>query len=329
MLCNQSGEPRRDETGYGSPVHALDRCDTIDQGSMPLNRTQELSWRVLRDSPLGGEELVLEALLRRGFLAYRDGGGLWLGTGSHGADLSVLELVPGISSERVARHRDRFCRISLQQTDLHTASEVARAIVALPEHHIGKEKGGFSGLGLKSRALDFNDWETYRWMVWGALLPVYPATSLEQPTVYEGLDIGIALLVKSLPLANVVTCLSCDGHGTEPAFVSFCFKWDSCWGQAVFASLPNQPVHSVWEWGTDLKIRPKNGYDDEPVTLMLDDIQKCARQLLDVEVINKVAHARHRTLGAFSNRGAGPSIEEFKMEAARQLQGAFRSPTEF
>ena len=307
----------------------LDHYNTTGQRSMPLNRTQEMIWRALHNSSLEDEELVLEALLRRGFLAYRDGDGLWLGTGSHRADLLVLALVPGIATEQVAMHRDRFCKISLQQKDPHTASEVARAIVALPEHHIGKEKGGFSGFGLKSRALDFNDWETYRWMIWGAQLPVCPATSLEQARVYEGLDIGIALLVKSLPLANVVTCLSCDGHGIEPASVSFCFKWDSCWGQAVFASLPIQPMHSAWEWGPDLKIRPRNEYDDESVTLMLEDIQKCARQLLDIEVINKVAHARHRTLGVFSNRGAGPSIEEFKMEAARQLQGAFGSSTKF
>jgi hypothetical protein len=295
---------------------------------MPLNRTQELSWRALHNSSLEDEELVLEALLRRGFLAYRDGDGLWLGTGSHGADLLVLALVPGISTEQVSMHRDRFCKISLQQEDPHTAKDLARTIIALPEHHIGKEEGGFSGFGLNSRALDFSDWKAYAGTVWGAQLPVCPATSLEQPKVYEALDIGVALLVKILPLANVVTRLSCDGHGIKPAFVSFCFKWDSCWGQAVFSSLPDQPMHSKWEWETDLKIQPANDYGDESVTLMLEDIQKCSRQLLDIELINKIAHARRRTLSAFWGRGPGPSIEEFRMEALRQLEETFGSSTE-
>lgn len=306
----------------------LDHYNTTGQRSMPLNRTQELIWRALHNSSLEDEELVLEALLRRGFLAYRDGDGLWLGTGSHRADLLVLALVPGISTEQVAMHRDRFCKISLQQKDPHAARDVARTIIALPEHHIGKEVGGFSGFGLNSRALDFNDWKAYARTVWGARLPVCPATSLEQTKVYEGLDIGIALLVKNLPLANVVTCLSCDGHGIKPAFVSFCFKWDSSWGQAVFSSLPDQPMHSKWEWGTDLKIHPANEYGDESVTLMLEDIQKCARQLLDIELINQIAHARRKTLSAFCDHGSGPSIEEFRMEALRQLEETCGSSTE-
>jgi hypothetical protein len=50
---------------------------------------------------------------------------------------------------------------------------------------------------------------------------------------------------------------------------------------------------------------------------------------LDIEVISKIAHARHRTLGVLSSRGAGFSIEEFRMEAARQLQEAFRPSAEF
>ena len=114
--------------------------------------------------------------------------------------------------------------------------------------------------------------------------------------------------------------------------MSFCFKWDSCWGQAVFSTLHNQPIHSVWEWGTDLGIHPGNGYGDESVTLMLDDIQRCTRQLLDIKVINKIGYASHRTRSVFWNRGcrgSGPSIDEFRMEAARQLKEAIGSSAGF
>jgi hypothetical protein len=290
-----------------------------------MNRTQELIWRGIENSPLPGTVLLLEALLRRGFLAYRDHDGLWLGTGSHGSDASVLQLIPGLASVRVHRHPYRYAEITLVETDPFPLTDIARAIVALGEHHVGGGWGGFSGFGLGYGYSTDYTWRTYRDMTWGARPPVCPADTLRQSPVQDALDIGTALLVKCLSLVGVVTQLSCDGHGVGPATVDFCFDWDSCWGKAVFSALSIHPAHSEWEWGECLTIRPANGYGDESVTLMLDDIRRCARTFLDNELIGRIARARGETLRTFPRGAAGPTIDDFAEEAARRLGGEFGS----
>ena len=292
------------------------------------NRTQRLIWNFLESAAFADEELLLESLLRRGFLAYRDPDGLWLGTGSHKSDAAVLQLVPGLEAVLVPKHRDRYCRISHVDTDSRAVSEIASTIIYLGEHHVGSEQGGFScfGMGYETRCV--YTWPNYCKMVWGAQVAVCPTDSLQESPVQDALDIGIALLVKSFPLAGVVTALSCDGHGIKPAFVSFCFNWDQCWCQSVFSALSHNPLHSEWEWGNELRIHPKNGYGDESVTLMLEDIQHCARKLLESEIIRKIQTARRATLSAFPYKGAGPSVDEFKEEAIRQLRIQFGQATE-
>ena len=287
------------------------------------NRTPRLIWNYLESAAFSDEEYLLEALLRRGFLAYRDQDGLWLGTGSHKSDAAVLQLVPGLAAALVLKHRDRYCRISLVDTDPDAFLEIARTIIALGEHHVGSETGSFSCFGLGHRPKYAYTWSNYGKTVWGAQVPVCPAESLHQLPVQDALDIGIALLVKSFPLVGVVTALSCDGHGIKPAFVSFCFNWDRCWCQSVLSVLSHNPAHSEWKWGNDLKIHPKNGYGDESVTLMLEDIQQCARKFLEIEIIHKTHIARRITLSAFPHTGAGPSFDEFREEAIRQLDVQF------
>ena len=293
--------------------------------SQPIiqNRTPRLIWNYLESAAFSDEEFLLEALLRRGFLAYRDQDGLWLGTGSHRSDAAVLQLVPGLASVLVPKHRERYCRISLVDTDPYVFSEIARTIIALGEHHVGPEAGGFSCFGLGHRSKYPYSWSNYGKMVWGAQVAVCPAESLHQSPVQNALDIGIALLVKSFPLVGIATALSCDGHGIKPAFVSFCFSWDRCWCQSVFKALSINPLNSIWEWGNELKIHSKNGYGDESVTLMLEDIQQCARKFLESEIIRKTHIARRATLSAFPYTGAGPSFDEFREEAIRQLKVQF------
>jgi hypothetical protein len=308
-------------------------CDPhsgLSQFSLPIiqNRTQRLIWNFLESAAFVGEEFLLEALLRRGFLAYRDQEGLWLGTGSHRSDASVLQLVPGLASVLVHNHFDRYCRISLVGTDPHTSSEIARAIIFLGEHHVGPECGGFSCFGLGYEATNDYSWQNYCWIFWGAQVAVCPAKSLRQSPVQDALDIGIALLVKTLPLAGVVTALSCDGHGIKPAYISFYFNWDRCWCQSVLSALSHNPLHSEWEWGNQLNIHPKNGYGDESVTLMLEDIQQCARRFLESEIIHKIHDARRATLSAFPQTGAGPTFDEFREEAIRQLKFQFGQAAE-
>ncbi len=286
-----------------------------------MNRTQDLIWKHLQTLPLNGEKLLVEALLWRGFLVFQDQEGVWLANGSHEADATVLQLVGDLVVVHIPSRTDRYCKISL--TDPDFSIDVARSIIGLPEHHAASHPGGFTGFGL-GRWQKYS-WKEYRKMKWGAKLPVCPANELGQPYVNDALDIGIALLVKALPLVGIATMLSCDGHGKDSASISFCFDWDLYWGNAVFDELRFKPVNSEWQQvHNGMTISPKNGFGDESTILMLQDIQQCARQILDQKVIAKVRKSKQQTLDTFSFNGRGPTVEQFHSEAVKRLHSTFQ-----
>lgn len=282
-----------------------------------MNRTQRLTWKAI-DPALAGDALLLEALLRRGFLAYSDADGVWLGTGSHMADIAVLQLVGGLFVEPVQGHPDRACLVALAPGKPEVQRKVAWQIVGLPEHHVGDDLGNWTTFG-PARYLP-SSWARYCAMRWGAKLPVCPADSLRHKKIDTALDTGIALLVKVLPLAHVATSLSCDGHGTRGAHVSFHFPWDAAWFGAVFDWLPFKPGNSCWSIRDEaLMISTKDHYDDESVAGMLNDIQTWSRQLLDREVIQFVGTARENVIQCFKRCRYGTSDDLFYQEACHQL----------
>ncbi len=138
-------------------------------------------------------------------------------------------------------------------------------------------------------------------MAWGAKLPVISQSGS------GSLDIGIALLVKALPLARLAKSFSCDGHGSRSAKIWFHFPWDAAWGTAVFRQLGFSPQISHWQWcriddADVLEIEPLQGsYDEIKLMGMLNDIQLIARRLLDKNVIMKIWDARNITILRFGS----------------------------
>lgn len=300
----------------------------------PLNRTQVLTLRWLHRSGLAGDDLLMEALYRRGFLAYRDAQGVWLGTGSHEADLEALRLIDGIAVEPVSGDKQRMASIRL----IGGATEpmaIAEAIVSLPEN-----KGRMTSAGI---APDFHGrfdatWNSYRNMVWGAKRPTCLMTEKDRGAtrIYNALDLGIALFVKALPLARVGTSLSCDGHGKRPAYIMFEFEWDAAWSNAVFDTLRVAHPNTAWfvkdrdlyivpscaadEFAKDFRLEEAD-FTDAQVLGMLDDIQRISRRLLDPDTIDRIGHARARTLATFGT--SPPDAYRFAAETRRQLEAEF------
>lgn len=241
------------------------------------------------------QNLLLEALLWRGFLAFEDQEGVWLGSGSHQADIGVLQLIQGLEVTPVAQSPLKAASVRCAKDDLQ---RIAEDIIYLPQHR------GFSGRGvIPGRRLE-NNWGHYAAMKWGAKRPVCPAQHLNDDYVYDALDAGIALLVKTLPLARVATSLSCDGHGSKPAYIRFHFPWDAIWCQMVFGSLNVPTPHSRWTWlvgekerGPRLEISPTNDCLD-----MFCDIQMLGRRLLDQKLIDAIGMARQHVLAQFRHR---------------------------
>ena len=294
-----------------------------------MRRTQRITTDWLQHSGISGNALLLEALLRRGFLAYQDGNGVWLGTGSHPADLIALQFIDGLEVAAISGHRDRMARLRFKSPKTNAQKmDVAAAIIGLPENN-----DFWTGIGVA--CFTEHTWARYRKMVWGAKLPACPMSSKDQQPVNNALDLGAALLVKTLPLARVATAYSCDGHGDQPALISPHFDWDMQWGKAVFDVLAVPTPSSIWIWENNLNIAPigsslnaesslifpAEGFRDAQILAMLDDIQHFARRLLDQRTIDKIGRARTKMLAAFSKYSPKPNF--FANEAKRQLDTEF------
>lgn len=283
-----------------------------------MNRTQRITSDWLLQSGLTGDELLLEALLRRGFLAFRDEAGVWLGTGSHPLDLDVLRGVRGLKIERVFGHKDRMARVNINDAKKSTM-DIAICIVALFDGY-----SSFTTCGIP----DFRgstEWNSYRKMAWGAKLPIGPATNrgVDCQTVRSGaLDLGVALLVKVFPLARIATSFSCDGHGEKEADIWLSFDWDGLWGKIVFETIGNDAPNSIWNWSDRaVTIAPRGEFGDAEIFGMLTDIQHFARCLLHQPTIDKIGRARTRTLAVFGE--SRPSTERFAKEVRIQINEEF------
>jgi len=287
-----------------------------------MNRTQCLTAEWLKTSNLSGDQLLLEALLRRGFLAFLDQEGVFLGSGSHAGDSAILKLVDGIEIFPTTARMDRVAKIAFRDSDQVAA---AIRIVALGENHTGTGIGHFTGFGVGGYIKD--DWPSYKRMKWGTKMAVCPAQVQGQPDVWNALDTGIALLVKALPLARVGTAYSCDGHGTEPANIEFHFPWDPQWAEAVFWILGATTPGSTWHWGKrNVTIYPSFGYSDPAVLAMLHDLQCVSRLLLNQQVIDRIEVARSNLMSdikACNRWGDDLPPNDFIYESRRCLKNAF------
>lgn len=283
-----------------------------------MNRTQRLTCDWLHQSSLAVEALLLEALLRRGFLAYRDDHGVWLGTGSHSEDLNVLRLIDGLVIEPVTGHKERMARIKVRQPDV-SVMDVASAIVAILEnHHSGHSL--WTGHGIPDY-FGTVGWDSYRTMTWGTKLAICPTREMRESQARNALDLGVGLLVKAFPLARVATRACCDGHGIKPAWISFPTEWDSLWAKGVFEVLGTDTPNSTWKWNSDLHVAPLGGYSDVEILGMLNDIQVSSRRLLRQSNIDKIGQARAKTLIALGE--SPPTVESFYQEAHLQLAKEF------
>ena len=94
-MRNHSHEPLRDVLAQANIWYGT--LLTAEKGPWPDRKTKIplLFYKQLASSDLSGGALLCEALLRRGFLAFQDPDGVWLGSGSHPDDLIVLQMVVG------------------------------------------------------------------------------------------------------------------------------------------------------------------------------------------------------------------------------------------
>jgi hypothetical protein len=254
---------RQESVGAGSP---RTREDSV----------RDLVLERLMDSTRHGDELVHEALLWRGFLVTRGDGCSHLAPGSHPADLAVLSHI------LIANANASGPRLAAPAGN---ARRCAEQIISIPEHRH------------RLMAVRWHQsWARYRAMRWGHRVSVGP-----DHNVHGGLDIGVALLVKALPLARVMTVGSCDGHGLRdrPAHVWFASCWDAAWFRAVFEALGGD--FGVCAWRLDQECLEISPGDHGGAAEMLDGIHAFALRLLDRELVDRIGAARARLLDALGS----------------------------
>jgi hypothetical protein len=292
---------------HGQLIHAQGHRQDDRKNLIP-----KLFYRQLVLSKLTNDDLLYEALLRRGFLVFRDAEGVWLGTGSHTDDLIILERLYCLTVTRVSNSEDRLAHIAFR-CRRHEQLKAVDQILSIPQNY------GMMGDRANLPYYKGQTWLSYRNTVWGTKLSVCPSTHLgDQPLGYDALDTGITLLVKAWPLARVSTGLwSCDGHGQHYCHLGFLTEWDNVWAKSVFTAMAMKTPGSRW-FGPDHDVETIDGKnDDQAILALMDDIQCFARKLMLSSNIDKIGRARIATLDVFGNKA--PKIEDFAAVAKEQL----------
>jgi len=244
-------------------------------------------------------ERLIDALLRRGFLVGRDPDlGPFLARGSHPVDRLVLADILPLPAQPWPGARSPLGVPPAGQID-----DVVERVLSLPEH-----RSGFTAIGMTGppRTNRYESWRDYRSRAFGTKLAV---TGDRQ---YGALDIGVALLVKALPLVGISTSYSCDGHGTGPARIGLFTAWDAIWAKLLLERLsdPSDSAERTSEWTLDGQTLQIDGRTDR----VLDDIQCLARRLLDP--------ALHRPLRAVRQRALAVQGPPSAAEWANRLRAA-------
>ncbi len=292
---------------HGQLIHAQGHRQDHEKTLIP-----KLFYRQLMLSKLANDDLLYEALLRRGFLVFRDAEGVWLGTGSHTDDLLIPERLYCLTVTRVSNSEDRLAHIAFRCRRYEQLKAVDQ-ILSIPQNY------GMMGDRAYLPYYKGHTWLSYRNTIWGTKLSVCPSTHLgHQPLGYDALDTGIALLVKAWPLARVSTGLwSCDGHGQHYCHLGFLTEWDDVWAKSVFTAIAMKTPGSRW-FGPNHKVETIDGKDDDDAILaFMDDIQCFARKLMLSSNIDKIGRARSATLEVFGSKT--PKIEDFAAVAKEQL----------
>jgi hypothetical protein len=269
---------------------------------MPMSLYQSLTLAILRQRELTGLERVREALLRRGFLVRAQVDSIELARGSHPGDIAALQ--KWFRCERLADGG-----VGLHPRAEHDERALAREIVLIPEHRHGEMAFPVAP-----------DWRHYQAMIWGARVSVGPWQRPRAKFPHNGLDIGVAALVKALPLARVTSVCSCDGHGRRPARIDLWSGWDAAWFEAVheFVGGGSGAVH----WSSrrrQIVITPVTGIHDRAGQReLLEDVFAFAQRLRDPALVEFLGRTRDQVCARFDERG--PSPKEFGEAAREQLR---------
>jgi len=268
-------------------------------------------WLETRRSYLSPRELLVEALLLRGFHARIESGRLRIIL-DHPSDRAALKGILELATDgRVLRPTgaeapgtggSQTPEQGLDDSEPWLAA--ARSVIAV-EH---------AGCAFVSTSED--SWSQFRTR--GRWRP--------SPVVSEGrgLDLGVALLVRALCLLDCKVIQGCDGHPPGPdseidgdARIEFASPWDAILA-ATLVKVGASGSPPQWQWAyRTLSVPHVAGCDAGGLARTLGDLQRVARELLEHPRLGLLRRARVRVLGEYGVRE--PNSEALRAALRRTM----------
>lgn len=250
-------------------------------------RSIELDLHRIEDSRIQ----LRDALLWRGFFAGTDDTGVLIYRGNHKADRMDIKALSRLLTVTPADEDGVIARVSLKADAQTRLTSPIRAILQLP-----------SPWGMTAAGFRYTSWASFRNCRFGYGLPVIE------------LDLGVSLLVRTLPLVSVPTRLS--GHGvSEPRlYIEFDGAYAACWFKYLFENHLSQHLQRPDVFRVDLSretgrlVIGREASSNDDAVASFQAAQDLARLLLDERLAGRLRRLKQAVCSQFNDR---PGVNRF------------------
>lgn len=234
-------------------------------------------------------ERLAHTLLRRGFLVGYQKDRIKVHRGVHEDDLRSLEKLCGKWDLELRRSSNDPAFMAVMDVPAGL-TDFEKSIIYLPSC-----RGMSAVYGFYHKPT----WEAFVNNRYGAKVPS------------KELDLGVALLIKTLPLAGVRTKMCCDRHGGRPPYIEFCGQHHKNWFMQVIQQCRQElPILDGLQFNLDsesesVSIQLNNQADWQPTDTIpvFDTLFQLATSLMSEDKIQqfKEAKAKYVTYQECSN----------------------------
>jgi hypothetical protein len=227
---------------------------------------------------------LANALLWRGFFAGTDDTGVLIYRGNQKADRMDLKTLSRLLRVTPADEDGVIARVSLNAGAQTRWTQQIRAILQLP-----------SPWGMTASGIRYTSWASFKKCRFGYGLPVIE------------LDLGVALLVRALPLVSVPTRLS--GHGvSEPRlYIEFDGAYAACWFKYLFENHLSQHLQRPDVFRVDLSreggrlVIGREASSNDNVVASFQAAQDLARWLMDERLAGRLRRLKQAVCSQFND----------------------------
>lgn len=216
-------------------------------------------------------ERLAQTLLRRGFLINYENDFISVHSGIHPQDLKDLtELGELIGFEVQPVESSDKTYVAKLHVGRRLHNDFEQLIILLPSWR------GMSACYSKPKT-----WSAFKSNRFGAKVPT------------KDLDLGISLLIKTLPLLGVRTLLCCDGHGQCQPYVKFCGQHYLNWFLFIIEKIkPDLPLLNKITFAVDsesdkiyFSLKDQPSWQSKQIIEIFDTLFQLGKHVMNMETI--------------------------------------------